>query len=622
MQKALFNRLCLIGLTMVIVLALVPIPVKATDVTVTTTFYSTTADGYIDGHHPDYATAWSQVSGTPYSGLTSLVGGQWQNSGQYGIDRAFLFFDTRGIPPGATINNASLSLLTAGVINSEGVNDYNITIQNGQPTYPHNPIVASDYYYGWYGGAGGTNNISSAVVGNRWNINLTNTGLGWLNAGGTTKLILRSSEDISGTTPGSAVSKYYTFYSRESGEAQAPQLIVTYTVSSTLPSPSPTSGVTIGPTATVEPPSGPTRYIIHGPYYEGGTVADVNVTAYLYQPYAATLSYQFNGSGGIETLWNLSLAQPALYLTWNITTSYNYTRIYYFTSDLFDEIWLFIPNAGSVIQQYSINTILLGQVTNAYTETTTVVNGTTRIIERQPSDAINALPFWLAMYHQYSLSIVTNQGTWIYNLPADNIGTKTYTVTADMVTQTETLTQITASATRVNGTTIQVYYYDPDSSTITVATDIVHYEIGTGYVSDYSRTDIGNTQSFYMTNATATTEYIVNITATRSTGNLNWQLTAPVPEASAQYWGTTFDIFGEWPIPSYQLPAMFFALLFFGIGSWRDSEALCFIAIAILGILQIIGWGYFPAPGIAFATLVVIFAYMNRGKIEGVILEG
>lgn len=570
-----------------------PHTVNATSTIITTsTVYSTSSDGYIWSAQSSYSAAWGAISGTVDDSSAVIVGGEQSNLGTplYLIYRSFLFFDTSSIPLYANITSATLRLYVSSIAGS----NYEIQLQTGGINYPHDSLQATDYYQARYSGNGGSSNISTASAGAYWNISLTSTGLSWINPGAQTAFALRNSDDINAEA-GSADSRVQ-FYSRNYGLSFAPELVITYTVSDVL-----------------------TNYLVHGPYYEDGTVANDIVSCTLAQPYDASLTNTFNGTDGVADTWNITLSQPASYLKWNITSSYNYTRFYYFTNSSFDEVWLYIPRSSDLLQQYSINTILLGQLTNAYTSTLENIGGTNRVIERQSADAINSLPFFLCMYNQYSLRISSDEGTWTFNLPADTVQTKTFTITADMITQAESLRTFTVNATRNNATSLTFYYNDPSEETISVTTLIQHYTLGS-LVTDYTQTDLSNTQTFTLNNLTSGTNYIANVTATRNNDVQTWQIEIPSPDAGL-VWTSAFDSLGDFPIPAYQLPALAICILFFGIGNWRDSEAVCLLVIIVCGVLQVIGWGSFPLPGLIMAGMIVVFAYLHKGKVESVMIE-
>ncbi|MBE3120757.1 MAG: hypothetical protein IMZ53_14075, partial [Thermoplasmata archaeon] len=124
----------------------------------------------------------------------------------YNIYRGFVFFNTSTLPANAYLDSATLSLYKK---DDYSTTDFAITIQNGQPTYPHNPMQSSDYNKNDYSGNGGALNTSLFTSG--YNAIIMNN-LSWINKTGTTKLCLRSSRDISGTTP--TGSEYINVHSR------------------------------------------------------------------------------------------------------------------------------------------------------------------------------------------------------------------------------------------------------------------------------------------------------------------------------------------------------------------------------------------------------------------------
>lgn len=631
MKQERFAKLCLVLFVVFFVISLIPLNVQAVTVTESVTLLSTTYDGYEVGvgygatNETAFQTAWNAVSATLlYSSLTSIVGGHQPGNLSYAIYRTYLFFDSSIIPAGAVIDNATLGLYIATL---EGDTNYNITLQTGTTSiYPHTPLEYSDYWKDRYTGNGGSGNVSTITPSAFWNISLSSTGLGWIQNDGITKFCMRSSTDIDGNM--SSTSDLTTFYSREYGEAYAPRLYVTYTVGGVSPTPTPV----VSPTPTPIPgmptptptlaPIGVTSYIIHAPYYEDGTVANETVTVTVHKNSASSESHVFNGTDGIIDDWTLTLSQPALYMTWNFSTSYNYTRVLYFQSrSNFEEFWLHIPDSSTdITQQYSINTILLAELTNSYTAIMQNVNGYNRVIERYPSDAINALPFSLCMNHQYTLRISSDQGTWDFPIMADTLLTKTYTITADMVSTINLVREFIITATRINGTAMSFYYNDPAEETTSVTSTVKHMT-NMEWVTDYTQTDSGNTQSYTLNNLTSTTNYVVFVSAIRNTDTRTWQIGVPKPNSDIQTSGL-FDTLGDLPIPAYQLPAIFICLLFFGVGNAKDSDAICVIAIIVCAILQVIGWGYFPAPGIALAGMVAILAYVHKAKMESTILEG
>jgi hypothetical protein len=182
-------------------------------------------DGYIYNSNSNYNTAWGASTGTVSDSDYYISIGQKKvvsPSTAYYVYRGFLLFNTSSLPTNAYIDNATLSLYKK---DDYSTTDFTITIQNGQPVYPHNPLQAGDYNKECYSGNGGGLNTAYFVDG-RNNITLTN--LSWITKGGTTKLCLRSSRDINRTTP--TGNEYVNVYSHKDSlpDNYFPKLVIEY----------------------------------------------------------------------------------------------------------------------------------------------------------------------------------------------------------------------------------------------------------------------------------------------------------------------------------------------------------------------------------------------------------
>jgi hypothetical protein len=115
----------------------------------------------------------------------------------YRIMRSAFCFDTSSIPIDVTIESVQLKFYVYQQFAVSG-RPCSIVVQNGQPTYPHNPTEAGDYLHSNYSGNGG-----EVSVGTGWKtITFTEDAIDWINRGGETKLILRINRDInSDATP-------------------------------------------------------------------------------------------------------------------------------------------------------------------------------------------------------------------------------------------------------------------------------------------------------------------------------------------------------------------------------------------------------------------------------------
>lgn len=191
------------------------------------TGYSSSSDGYVyyqGAQYGAYSVTHDNVSGTVVSNGDIFCGQLTGN--RFRIYRGFLFFDTSTIPSNATITSATLSLYGKADISST---DFDVTIQNGQPTYPHDALAAGDYLYSQYSGNGGTFDTAGFSSSGYNDITLSTTGLTWIQtgAGAETKLALLSSRDISATAPSG--DEYVYFWSNEKGAGYQPKLVVNYT---------------------------------------------------------------------------------------------------------------------------------------------------------------------------------------------------------------------------------------------------------------------------------------------------------------------------------------------------------------------------------------------------------
>jgi hypothetical protein len=197
------------------------------------TFYSSSSDGNVSQSDAIYLTAHDATSGNVDDTSTSLWIGQHWNAteNKYYVYRGYVFFDTSSLPDGATIVSVTLSLYGSQDLSTNA--EFNLIIQNGQPDSPHNPLNEYDYYYDNYTGSGGYLSTTSFITTGYNNITMNATGLGWINKTAATKLCIRSSRDISSTTPGPPMvmdrNEYVVVYAQDGGASYIPKLHITYT---------------------------------------------------------------------------------------------------------------------------------------------------------------------------------------------------------------------------------------------------------------------------------------------------------------------------------------------------------------------------------------------------------
>ncbi len=192
---------------------------------------------YSGGSAAHYVRVNYETSDVSAWGFASTYTGSWTDQTGYDlkfsisytlqstVTRSYLYFDTSEIPSGSTISSAVLYLYGAA---DNSTTDFSLTVTNGQPTYPHDPLVGGDFNKTQYSGTGGTLTTAGFSVAGYNALTLDATGRGWINKGGQTKLELASSRDLSVTTP--TGDEYVTFYSTdEAGTSKDPYLVVTFT---------------------------------------------------------------------------------------------------------------------------------------------------------------------------------------------------------------------------------------------------------------------------------------------------------------------------------------------------------------------------------------------------------
>jgi len=191
----------------------------------TTIIYTSSSDSTVHAWGTDnYTEVWIAVNGNVLSNNAEAftVGQQKTYLPMIYIYRSYLYFETSIIPDEALIVSANLTLKVHTILTGEG--NFTLTIQNGQPTYPHDPTVKGDYNKDHYSGIGGEWNTTNAVDEEWFDIILNEEGLNWINLLSTTKFCLRSSRDINATEP--THNEFVQFYTNEGGNPA--KLTLTY----------------------------------------------------------------------------------------------------------------------------------------------------------------------------------------------------------------------------------------------------------------------------------------------------------------------------------------------------------------------------------------------------------
>ena len=198
------------------------------------TVYTSASDGCIYGVNANYTTAHDAANGTTvYNTSISYLVGQQLASGDYTLMRSFLFFDTSAIPDVSVITQVVLSLYLGSDFGNPVI-DFDVVVRNGQPTYPHDPIVLGDYLYSHYSGDGGSWNTSKYIGAGYHSITLNSTGIGWISKTGATKLALISQRDIDSITPITVDSETLRIRSYEDSLDHRAYLTITYHVPPTV----------------------------------------------------------------------------------------------------------------------------------------------------------------------------------------------------------------------------------------------------------------------------------------------------------------------------------------------------------------------------------------------------
>jgi len=221
-------------------------PVPSMSASGETTFESSPYDGFqaLEGdYHVTEAAAWNEAHDTASAGWQDYAGTNArvyvharESGGEYRatVERAYLYFDTSSLPDDATITSATIQLYVyekAADLTGGGTD---FILQTGGATYPHVPMVVSDFLYTHWSGDCGQKSYSSISTGqyNTWT--LTSTGRSAISTTGYTKFVLREefadeNDNQPAFNPAPGLSNYIRFYTYEQGSGYRPKLTVTYT---------------------------------------------------------------------------------------------------------------------------------------------------------------------------------------------------------------------------------------------------------------------------------------------------------------------------------------------------------------------------------------------------------
>jgi len=458
-------------------------------------------------------------------------------------------------------------VLSIYIINDKSDTDFNVTVQSGQPTYPHIPLEPSDYYYGYYTGNGGSRNTSEISGTGYWNITLNSEGRSWIRTNGITKLCLRSSRDINSQE--ATQNEQIVFYAREKGQDYAPKLYITYE-------------------------------------YEGNEntgTKEGNITVWVYPASGSPYNFTLDGEETVEE------EQRPLYFRFNLS-EYNFSRFYAPRSD-YEEIYVFVPE--DPYYYYSIDLIDLVGVSNGYFETYITVNSTSYTIERRQIIHGNKLPFIFTWGWEYGFRVVCDQGT--YDLGHHTpLTEQTITVTLSPFSFPSgytTYEDITLTANRTSSTQITVVYEDSAERTNYVNVTIYRVARKNKLIKEYSTQQDTNTLSLTWKNAEADKDYIVKIIVNHADyGTLSWSFNCHRVSGGSNPWD--FDFLGTWPVDSSQIIGFAIVMCVFACFSAKDSALGLLVGIVVAAFLVYIGWLAISWTLVAVALCLAVFYALSR----------
>lgn len=173
-----------------------------------------------------YITVWNWTEGSLSVSLNTTYIGQKNDyvGGVFDYDyiwRSVLLFDTQDLTEDMTIKSATLHFYGETIFHNK--REFNITIQSGNATHPHDPLEVGDYFQLHYSGSGGS--LSSTDFNLGWNV-ISLTDFNTISKNGITRLVLRSDRDINAEEPPNNSYEYVIIHTSES--IYAPYLMIEY----------------------------------------------------------------------------------------------------------------------------------------------------------------------------------------------------------------------------------------------------------------------------------------------------------------------------------------------------------------------------------------------------------
>lgn len=538
-------------------------------------------DGWIMAYAPTYEIAHDKATGQYLDDeSTDVFVGQYNTSVSYNIYRGYLLFNTATLPDTATVTSAVLSLY---ITDDESDTDFNVTIQNGQPTYPHIPLQTGDYYYSYYSGDGGSRNTSSISGVGYWNITFSEDGLDWLSLTGNTKLCLRSSNDINDIS--STGDEYIIFYSAEMGGQQKARLYITYTVPST-------------------PTEGQYSYTFYGPFSEEtGYALEENVTVHVYSSEGAAYdsflldeTYIYNVSTYVE-FFQFTFEDNSTREYWMDPSESNITTIYVFWGETTTYTVTFTDTTG-VLNTYPFVTV------KRY------INGTLYTVEKRKVDSENKIVVNVIPYRTYQLFIGESTAYSFGDLTFGASTSITLAVKSLMFPEAVIMgyRYVRCYANRdMSSGTVYAYYQDLLEETINVTISI-YYQSNSSLVT--TSTQYVNEWSYSTSSLDNETDYFLTMQIYHTTFDyLTYRQVLPRLFTDSNPWD--LSIFGgdSLPFSLTYIIGIFAIMSVAGAFSAVNTVLGLFSTICTAIIIAYVQWLPIPVDVLVFAfALIVIFA--------------
>jgi hypothetical protein len=385
---------------------------------------------------------------------------------------------------------------------------------------------------------------------------------------------------------------------------------------------------------------------LHGIYYDDSSYAQQeNVKYTLTYANGTIFSAIMNSTAGNENVIVIHSTSPFVQLTWNASSTANYTRIYRFMNTTNDDIRLYIvdPNLPSSIYSFSVTDF--SSMKNPFLETSVSPDGNhTYVVERADlSDSGGTVTFVMNQNQIYTLTFIqdiTPQLSFSQTFTASISGVPGTTpisldvLAGDFPTSNGPII-MQANADRNGSNTIIVSYFDPSGNTSWVYVKIYHLQ-GSIQIIDYVVNSTGNSQSFLWQLADSKTSYLVNVQSYSGNQLYTWNLSAPASSGSSNPFLGLLDWLGQsvgtlphvqtgWPtgMTSAQIGEIIAAcivMMFLCIGSFRSAGACCVLSWIIFGLMLWLGWmgvvSIYTIPQFAFSGFLAIVILLDEAKSQ------